>query len=154
MNVSARILHKRPGTFGGYHPGLTLIEGLVLIVVLALTVLLILNQPGPNNNNGKISAARLFTTQEIDYGLQQYRTDTGTFPTTAQGLGALINPPADVTSWRGPYIKISSIPLDPWKNPYRYAFPSAHQQPAGKYDCWSLGPDGINGTADDIGNWK
>ena len=84
--------------------------------------------------------------------LQQYKTDTGSYPTTAQGLNILISAPPGVANWHGPYIKISFIPLDPWKNPYPYAFPSTHGQPADKYDCWSIGPDGINHTADDLGH--
>jgi len=129
-------------------------EILMLLVVLALVVFVVVNQQPQNYFNGRIAAAQIFTGQEISPTLLQYKTDTGSHPTTTQGLTALISAPPGVSHWRGPYIKITAIPLDPWKNSYHYAFPSTHGRPAGNFDCWSNGPDGINGTADDIGNWK
>ena len=83
--------------------------------------------------------------------LLSYKMGTDHYPTTQQGLMALIQPPAGVTRWAGPYLKNKTTPLDPWRNPYHYRYPGIHNP--NTYDCWSSGPDGIDGTADDIGNW-
>jgi general secretion pathway protein G len=96
--------------------------------------------------------AELFITQDINIPLLSYKMATGHYPTTEQGLMALIKAPTGVTNWKGPYLKCSSFPLDPWKNPYHYRYPGIHNP--NTYDLWSSGPDGIDGTADDIGNWQ
>ena len=61
--------------------------------------------------------------------------------------------PGDLTNaskWQGPYLDKES-PLDPWDNPYQYSYPGTRNQD--RFDIWSFGPDGADGTADDIGNW-
>jgi general secretion pathway protein G len=85
--------------------------------------------------------------------LQAYRLDVGDFPASADALQALRTIPSGLatpTKWRGPYLE-KDVPADPWNNAYRYEYP-------GKYDpempdIWSYGPDGIDGTDDDIGSW-
>jgi len=101
----------------------------------------------------RIDEAKLFVTSEIDTPLLAFRTNMGRYPTTEEGLNALITDPGGSGSWRGPYINTTYIPLDPWGHPYQYSFPSIHGQKSGNYDCWSMGPDGNNGAADNIGNW-
>lgn len=79
--------------------------------------------------------------------LEAYRLHTGRYPTTASGLNALIQAPPDLRNpkkWRGPYTD-EAIPLDPWDNPYNYEQISPTQ-----YRIWSMGPDMIEGTEDDI----
>jgi general secretion pathway protein G len=86
--------------------------------------------------------------------LQLYQMDIGNLPTTAQGLDALRTMPADLpnpSKWSGPYLD-KPLPPDPWGHPYQYQCPGAHNQDG--YDVWSFGPDGQNGTEDDIGNWE
>jgi len=85
--------------------------------------------------------------------LQAYRLDVGDYPTTAQGLPALRVPPKELrepAKWSGPYLP-QEVPLDPWKRPYHYQWPSKHSQEVP--DIWSSGPDGVDGTEDDIVNW-
>jgi general secretion pathway protein G len=84
----------------------------------------------------------------------QYKLATGHFPTTEQNLKALIAAPDGESGWRGPYLadNIKDVPKDPWGNYYQYQYPGTHN--TNSYDCWSMGPDGQNGTADDIGNWS
>jgi len=85
--------------------------------------------------------------------LQMYQMTIGSYPTTMQGLEALRTAPGDLPNpakWDGPYLN-APIPLDPWNQPYQYVSPGRHN-PNG-YDVWSVGPDGVNGTQDDIGNW-
>jgi general secretion pathway protein G len=76
----------------------------------------------------------------------------GNFPTTEQGLDALIKAPAGKEQrWKGPYIKEKAI--DPWGNPYKYQFPGTRNVSGQRsYDIWSLGEDGTESN-DDIGNW-
>jgi general secretion pathway protein G len=84
--------------------------------------------------------------------LAGYRMAMGNYPSTAEGLQALIAAPAGKEGrWTGPYLTETKLPLDPWGNPYQYAFPGTHNKE--RPDIWSRGPDGQDGTADDIGNW-
>ena len=75
-----------------------------------------------------------------------FRQDTGRFPTAAEGLGVLVAPPVPAGGWRGPYLESATLPNDPWGRPYVYV------APAGPSHCriLSVGPDGIQGTADDV----
>jgi general secretion pathway protein G len=102
-------------------------------------------------DDGQKQVARIFVSDDADTVLTTYRVDTGSFPSTEQGLAALVAAPENVAHWNGPYLKSAATPLDPWQHAYHYAYPGTHN-PKG-YDIWSIGPDGVNGTADDIGNW-
>jgi general secretion pathway protein G len=83
--------------------------------------------------------------------LELYYRDTGAYPATAQGLQALVARPSDCPKWDGPYLDGAKIPDDPWGHPYIYRCPGA-RIPAG-FDLFSAGPDGKEGTDDDVGNW-
>ena len=78
--------------------------------------------------------------------LEAFAVDNGRYPTAPEGLDVLVNPPKDVTNWKGPYLK--RVRNDPWGNPYRYV-PRAKDKP-NVYQLISAGPDGKFGTADDI----
>jgi general secretion pathway protein G len=78
--------------------------------------------------------------------------DTGSYPTTKQGLSALREQPDGVPNWKGPYVKNGAKLQDPWGRDYNYAFPGRHNG-QDKNDCWTSGQDGISGTPDDVGNW-
>ncbi len=87
--------------------------------------------------------------------LESYNLHVGDYPTTEQGLDALMQCPADLPdpdAWRGPYLA-KEIPLDPWRNPYQYVYPGVDDL-NGAPDLWSMGPDGISGTEDDIAGWE
>lgn len=87
----------------------------------------------------------------FEKALVAYRLDVGTFPTTQQGLPALVQAPSAAARWAGPYLS-KSVPNDPWGRPYGYRFPGSH----GVYDIWSLGRDGqLGGQGDDadIASW-
>ncbi len=95
------------------------------------------------------NAAELFVKNTLEAPLLKYKLDTGNYPTSEQGLQALVTPPAGTAGrWKGPYLR--ELPRDPWGNPYQYRFPGQHNP--GGYDIWSFGPDGVEGN-DDIGNW-
>ena len=128
--------------------GFTLME-----VLLVLAILVIL---------GSMVGVSIFSIQRGAYedsarnqislfevGLDAYRLSVGTYPTTTQGLQALVAPPADlqnVNKWRGPYLR-KDVPLDPWGNQYQYELVNPEQ-----FHIWSWGVDGMSGTADDISN--
>lgn len=87
----------------------------------------------------------------LEKALDQYRLDTGHYPTTEQGLAALFAKPSGETRWDGPYLK-KAVPPDPWGKSYQYKSPGEH----GEIDLYSFGKDGQPGGADemaDITNW-
>ena len=132
--------------------GLTLIEVLLVLVILVIIASLAVVAYGPMQRSAYMKAAET-QIKAFKTPLQAYRIDLGHFPTTSQGLGALRTPPSDLaspTKWNGPYLD-SEVPLDPWDNPYRYEYPGKYQ--LNGPDIWSYGPDGMDGTEDDIGNW-
>lgn len=134
-------------------PGFTLMEILIAIALIVTITAIAVTSLENIYGNGQKEAATQAVTHEYEAPLFSYKLQTGSYPTTAQGLQALLTAPANVTGWAGPYLNTKDVPLDPWKQPYHYAYPSTHGQKADKYDIWSSGPDQIDGTADDIGNW-
>jgi type II secretion system protein G len=89
--------------------------------------------------------------KNLQLALRLYRMDLGYYPSTNHGLQALSELPGDLPDdrrWRGPYLR-GDVPLDPWGSPYRYHL--LEEGPGDKFDLWSIGPDRVDGTADDIG---
>jgi general secretion pathway protein G len=118
--------------------GFTLLELLVVIVILGLLIGLVapavLRQLGHAKNSiAKQSIAQLGSVLDL------YKLDAGSYPSTQDGLQALISKPGDVDNWAGPYIKSANQPLDPWGHPYLYQQPST--RPGLDYDLCSLGSD-------------
>ena len=157
----------------------TLLEILVVLAIIGMLVGLAVGNLDVIFGNAKKDTAKTFVSQSLKIPLQAYRNDMGDYPSTAEGLAALAVMPQGNTNaalWRGPYMETQAnilVPLDPWKKPYQYAYPPTHGTAAaasgsgvaglgtsssattsGKPDVWSYGPDGIDGTADDIGNWQ
>jgi len=90
--------------------------------------------------------ATIATISNTKTALAIFETDTGRFPTTSEGLEALLQSPPSLTTWQGPYL--DKFPDDAWGRPLAYKC-SGIDEPAG-YDLFSVGPDGIEGTEDDI----
>lgn len=102
----------------------------------------------------QIGVAKLFVNESLKTSLVRYRIDLGDYPSTKEGIRALISSPEGRSDkWRGPYMdtKDGRMVLDPWKQEYRYVYPGVRNTES--YDLFSCGPDGQPGTADDIGNW-
>lgn len=122
--------------------GFTLLELVVVIIVLGLLVALVAPQIFGRVGEARDVAARTQMSL-LGTALDNYRLDNGSYPTTAQGLGALRTKPASgAASWRGPYLR-KDVPLDPWGRAFTYASPG-RRNPGG-YDLMSLGRDGKEG---------
>ena len=129
--------------------GFTLIELLLVLVILAVLAAVVVPKFTGRSEQARIAAAKT-DISAIELQLDAFEIDAGRFPTTEEGLSALINPPAQVRQWNGPYLK-KGIPIDPWGNPYVYRFPG--QLNTTGYDLMSYGVDGNEGGGDDVGNW-
>ncbi len=130
--------------------GFTLVEILVVITIIALIMGLV----GPRVLNylteSKVKAARI-QIESLGSALDLFFLDTGRFPTSSEGLAALVRRPGSFATWNGPYLKGGIVPVDPWGNPYVYRSPGQN----GPYDIISYGTDGQEGgtgTAADIGS--
>ena len=97
----------------------------------------------------RLVAAESDINSGIKSALGAYKIDTGIYPNGSNGLAELVQNISSVTNWHGPYL--DRMPADPWGNPYIYHFPGTHNITG--YDLLSAGPDGKEGTADDIVNW-
>ena len=148
MSNSIRTLRRRAPQTRGF----TLLEIMVVLAILGLLVGLAVTNLDKIFGGAQEKVAHTFVTTSLSAPLMTYRMDMGGYPSTAEGLAALCTAPQSATGrWNGPYIIDGKIPLDPWNEPYQYAFPGKHNPKS--YDLWSKGPDKQDGTADDIGNW-
>jgi general secretion pathway protein G len=130
--------------------GFTLLELLVVMVIIGLLA----GYVGPKyfsqigKSEVKVARAQI---DALGKALDQFRLDSGHYPTTEQGLATLVARPANEAKWDGPYL-MKGVPSDPWGNPYLFISPGEH----GEYDLLSYGKDGKQGgegEAGDITNW-
>lgn len=132
--------------------GFTLIELMVVLVIIGVLAALIVPNVLDRAEDAKATAAKA-DAQSIAQALKMYRLDTGAYPTSEQGLQALVSKPTVGSvpqRWRQ---QLEKLPLDPWGNPYQYSNPGAH----GAVDVFSMGADGkIGGEGNDadIGSWQ
>jgi len=143
-------IHRRLARFAGF----TLIEVMVVIAILAILAALIVPKVMSRPDEARVVAAK----QDIAalmQALKLYRLDSKRYPTTEQGLQALVARPSQAPvpeNWKaGGYVE--KLPLDPWGKPYQYLYPGLH----GEIDVFSYGADGVAGGEGfdaDIGNWS
>lgn len=132
----------------------TLIEILVVVAIIGLLAGLFISNTDKIFGQSQEVVARVFVRDSLKTSLVRYKIDLGGYPTTAEGLQALLTAPGDgADRWRGPYVEVSGnrLPVDPWGESYQYQYPGTHNKDG--YDLFSKGPDKTAGTADDIGNW-
>jgi general secretion pathway protein G len=132
----------------------TLIEILIVVIIIGVLAAMVTPQLVGRGEQAKRTAARADIEANISTAMDLYHTDNGRYPTTEQGLKALIEKPTTGTvadNWSGPYLKKKKMPQDPWGREYVYVCPGAHN--SDEYDLSSLGPDGIQ-SSDDITNWS
>ena len=129
--------------------GFSLIELLLVLVILSmLSGLVIFNVAGRAEKAKKTGAKADISSIETE--LDAYNVDNGAYPTSDEGLQALITAPGSAKSWQGPYLK-RGIPKDPWGNPYEYRCPGQHNTTG--FDLFSHGPNGQDAGGDEINNW-
>lgn len=129
--------------------GFTLIELLLVLVILSVLAAVVAPKFTARSEQARLTAARV-DIGNLETALEAFEIDVGRFPTSEEGIRALVQAPGNVRNWRGPYIK-RGVPNDPWGNPYVYRYPGRHN--VDEYDLYSLGPDGREST-DDINNWS
>ena len=132
--------------------GFTLVEMLVVITIIALVMGLV----GPRVLNyltqSKVKTAKI-QIESLESALDLFFLDAGRYPTSSEGLSALIQRPGSVAVWNGPYLKGNMVPNDPWGAPYIYRSPGQH----GSYDIVSHGAnqqDGETGAQAEITSWE
>ena len=143
-------MERGSGIVGADGRGFTLLELLVVMVIIGLLAGYVGPRYFAQIGKSEVKAARA-QIDALEKALDQYRLDTGHYPTTEDGLAALMTKPASETKWDGPYLK-KDVPLDPWGNPYVFKSPGEH----GDFDLQSYGKDGQpggTGEAADITNW-
>ncbi len=136
----------------GNQSGFTLLEIIVVVAIIAILAAYIAPKVAGRVDDARISKAKS-DIRVLESSLELYKLDNFSYPSSEQGLDALVNQPAgDVKNWRkGGYIK--KLSKDPWGNDYLYSFPGNN----GEFDIYSLGADAADGGSDeaaDIGNWN
>lgn len=140
MNRSNRLLSR----------GFTLLELLVVMVIIGLLAGLVAPRYFAQVGKSQVKVAKA-QIDSLEKALDQYRLDVGHYPSTEEGLQALVAAPSSEANWAGPYLR-KGIPADPWGRPYVYTQPGTH----GDYDLLSYGKDGREGGTGedaDIVNW-
>ncbi len=131
--------------------GFTLLELLVVLGIIAMLAGIVGPQVMKHLGESKTKAAKV-QVEDFSAALDMYKLDMGKYPTSEQGLQALIEAPEGSKRWNGPYLKKAKMPVDPWLNEYHYASPGTH----GKFDLSTYGADdkeGGEGEDQDINNW-
>ncbi|MCL8384903.1 MULTISPECIES: type II secretion system major pseudopilin GspG [Xanthobacter] len=132
---------------GGY----TLVELLVVITIIGLIVALVGPRVLGYLGDSKVKTAKI-QIQGFSSALDLFYLDAGRYPSSSEGLNALVQRPGNVSTWNGPYLKGGTVPVDPWGKAYIYRAPGQH----GPFDIVSLGSDGQEGgtgNAADITSW-
>ncbi len=135
--------------------GFTLVEMLLVVMIITTLAAMVVPRFTGRAKEAKIAAATADIQANLASALDLYEVDNGAYPTTEQGIAALLEaptlPPA-AKRWRGPYLKKRGAIKDPWGNPYVYRSPGVHNRE--DFDLYSLGPDGSEEGHDNITNWE
>lgn len=147
LSPAAVSAHRRNLTVAG---AFTLIELLLVLVILAVLAAVVVPRFAGRSEQARVTAAKA-DLSIMETALDAFEVDNGKYPSTSDGLRALVSQPAGLTTWRGPYLK-RNVGNDPWGNAYIYRQPGQHNTDS--YDLFSAGPNGQEGDSDDIANWS
>lgn len=131
----------------------TIIEIIMVVIIIGILTAMVVPNLAGRSEQARLAAAKSDIEANLTAALDMYEMDNGTYPTTEQGLMALLVKPSSTpvpTDWNGPYLKKKKMPTDPWGNPYEFAYPGIHNTE--DFDLYSLGQDGVQ-SEDDIVNW-
>ena len=128
--------------------GFTLIELMLVVIIIGALVAMVMPRLTGRTEQARVTAAEADIRSNIATALKLYELDNGGFPSSDEGLGALLSKPGSASNWHGPYLE--KKPIDPWGREYKYKSPGDHKQ---DYDLFSLGKDGTE-SADDVKNWE
>ncbi|MFH0827388.1 MAG: type II secretion system major pseudopilin GspG [Candidatus Omnitrophota bacterium] len=128
--------------------GFTLIELMLVVIIIGALVAMVMPRLTGRSEQARVSAATADVRANMATALKLYELDSGDFPTTQEGLDALLSNPGSAKNWNGPYLERK--PLDPWGREYKYKCPGDHRR--SDYDLYSLGKDGVE-SDDDVTNW-
>ncbi|MFA5059230.1 MAG: type II secretion system major pseudopilin GspG [Candidatus Omnitrophota bacterium] len=133
--------------------GFTLVEIMLVVIIIGVLVAMVAPSLAGRGEQARKTAARADIEANISTSLDLYELDNGRYPTSEQGLAALLEKPSTApvpVNWNGPYFKKKRLPKDPWGNEYVYVCPGIHNTQ--DYDLSSYGQDGVE-SSDDVSNW-
>lgn len=128
--------------------GFTLVELMLVVIIISVLVAMMAPRIAGRSEEARVAVARADIDMNVPTALKLYELDNGAYPTTEEGLNALLNSPGSAKNWKGPYLE--KKPTDPWGNQYQYKSPGTHRR---DYDLYSFGKDGVE-SADDVVNWE
>jgi len=135
--------------------GFTLIEIMAVVLIIGLLSTLVGIAVVPRINQGRVKTTAV-QLRMLEAALETYQMDNSRYPSTEQGLEALITEPPEARNWQdGGYLRKREIPVDAWQNEFKYESPGVHNERS--FDLWSYGADGVeggDGIDADIGNWS
>ncbi|MFH1441615.1 MAG: type II secretion system major pseudopilin GspG [Candidatus Omnitrophota bacterium] len=129
--------------------GFTLVELMLVVIIIGVLVAMVVPRMAGRSEQARKAVAQADVDLNIATALKLYELDNGAYPTTEEGLDALLSAPASAKNWNGPYL--DKKPIDPWGNVYKYKSPGT--QRLHDYDLYSLGRDEIE-SEDDVVNWE
>ncbi len=136
-----------------FQQGFTLIEIMLVVLIIGILAALAVPRLVGRSQEARVTAAKADIDSNISVALDMYELDNGNYPTTEQGIAALVQKPSGSptpANWNGPYLK--KMPKDPWGHTYIYKYPGDVNTLG--FDLFSPGPDGVEANADDVTNWE
>ncbi len=128
--------------------GFTLIELMLVVIIIGALVAMVMPRLAGRGEQARAATARADIQTNIATALKLYELDNGSFPSSEEGLSALLSKPSSASNWNGPYLERK--PIDPWGREYNYKSPGEHR--TADYDLYSFGNDGVE-SQDDVKNW-